>query len=108
ETHNRIVHVNRSLPTPMRAPWEGMGLVGLEIAMDELAYAVDLDPLELRLRNYAETDPADGLPFSSKRLRDCYLRGAERFGWDRRQTSPGSMRDGSDLVGWGMATAQMT
>lgn len=108
ETRHRIVPVNRPLPTPMRAPWEGMGMVGLEIAMDELSYELDLDPLELRLRNYADTDPTTGHPFTSKRLRDCYLRGAERFGWGRRPMRPGAMRDGRDLVGWGMASAIMT
>ncbi|MDQ6774073.1 MAG: xanthine dehydrogenase family protein molybdopterin-binding subunit [Candidatus Dormibacteraeota bacterium] len=108
ETRHRVVRLNRSLPTPMRAPWEGMGMVGLEIAMDELAYKLQLDPLELRLRNYAETDPGNGLPFSSKRLRDCYRRGAERFGWQGRQMQAGSMRDRQDLIGWGMASAQMT
>jgi xanthine dehydrogenase YagR molybdenum-binding subunit len=108
ESRHRVVRLNLALPTPMRAPWEGMGMVGLEIAMDELAYALDVDPLELRLRNYAETDPDNGLPFSSKRLRDCYLRGAERFGWGRRPMRPGSLRDGRDLIGMGMATAQMT
>ncbi|MBV8717156.1 MAG: xanthine dehydrogenase family protein molybdopterin-binding subunit [Chloroflexi bacterium] len=108
ETRHRVVSVNRPLPTPMRAPWEGMGMVGLEIAMDELAYALELDPLELRLRNYAETDPSSGHPFTSKRLRDCYLRAADRFGWSQRLMRPGSMRDGDDLVGWGMASAIMS
>jgi xanthine dehydrogenase YagR molybdenum-binding subunit len=108
ETRHRVVALDRPLPTPMRAPWEGLGMVGLEIAMDELAYALDLDPLELRLRNYAEADPTSGRPFSSKRLRDCYLRGADRFGWGRRSMRPGSLRDGRDLVGWGMASAIQT
>ncbi|HEY5146797.1 MAG TPA: xanthine dehydrogenase family protein molybdopterin-binding subunit, partial [Polyangiaceae bacterium] len=77
----------------------------LESAMDELAYALRLDPLELRLRNYAETAPDDGRPWSSKSLRECYRQGAERFGWSRRAPRPRSTRDGKWLVGWGMATA---
>lgn len=108
ETTSRIVPVNLPLPTPMRAPHEGPGMVALEIAMDELAVELDLDPLELRLRNYAETDPTRGVPFSSKRLRDCYERGARRFGWANRNPRPRSTRDGDDLVGWGMATALMS
>lgn len=107
ETRHRVVHLNRPLPTPMRAPWEGMGMVGLEIAMDELAYELDLDPLELRVRNHAEADPTTGHPFTSKRLLDCYRLGADRFGWGRRPPRPGSLRDGNDLVGWGMASALM-
>ena len=107
ESSSRAVRVNRNVPTPMRAPHEGPGLVGIEIAMDELAYALNLDPLELRLRNYAEKDPTDGRPFSAKRLRECYTEGARRFGWSRRTMAPGSMKEGNDLIGWGMATAIM-
>jgi len=105
ETSHRLLRLHRSEPTPMRAPLEGIGLAALEVAMDELACELGMDPLELRLRNYAEVDPADGKPFSSKKLRECYVEGARRFGWDRRTHAPRSMRDGNDLVGWGMATA---
>jgi xanthine dehydrogenase YagR molybdenum-binding subunit len=108
QTRHRIVRVNTIVPTPMRAPHEGPGMVWLEIAMDELAYALGLDPLELRLRNYAERDPSRGVAFSSKKLRECYLEGAERFGWSRRSPRPESMRDGRDLVGWGMASVLMS
>ena len=74
--------------------------------MDELATALKIDPVELRLRNYAERDPRRDVPWSSKRLRECYQVGAERFGWDQSPApTPRSMRDGSDLIGWGMATA---
>ena len=73
--------------------------------MDELAYALKIDPIELRLRNHADTDPDKGLPWSSKSLKECYKLGAERFGWQRRNPTPRSMRDGRYLVGWGMATA---
>jgi xanthine dehydrogenase YagR molybdenum-binding subunit len=73
--------------------------------MDELAYALKMDPLELRLRNHAEADPEDGKAWSSKSLRACYALGAERFGWAKRDPQPRSMRDGDDLIGYGMATA---
>jgi xanthine dehydrogenase YagR molybdenum-binding subunit len=80
------------------------GMFALECAMDELAYALKMDPLELRLVNYAEVDPESGKPWSSKALRECYRLGAEKFGWSRRTPEPRSMRDGPLLVGWGMAT----
>ena len=76
----------------------------LESAMDELAVALKLDPLELRLRCYSDRDQHEDRPYSSKALRECYRQGAEAFGWDKRNPEPRSMRDGSDLVGWGMAT----
>ena len=79
-------------------------MFALECAMDELAYALKIDPLELRLINYAETDPESGKPFSSKALRECYRLGAEKFGWKDRKLEPRSMRDGRLLVGWGTAT----
>ena len=72
--------------------------------MDELAVALKLDPLELRLRCYSDRDQHEDKPYSSKALRECYRQGAEAFGWDKRNPEPRSMRDGSDLVGWGMAT----
>jgi xanthine dehydrogenase YagR molybdenum-binding subunit len=94
------------LPTPtwMRAPGAVSGMFALECAMDELAYKLNIDPLELRLINYAERDPESGRPFSSKALRECYKLGAEKFGWSRRTMEPRSMRDGRLLVGWGTAT----
>ncbi len=107
ETKHRIVRVHRSVGTPMRAPQEGPSMFGLECAMDELAYELGMDPVELRLKNYAERDPTKGKPFSSKKLRECYLEGAQRFGWERRTPKPGSMRDGHDLIGWGMASGLM-
>ena len=82
----------------MRAPGESSGSFALESAMDELAYAANVDPIELRLRNYAETDPDAKLPFSSKSLRDCYKIGAAAFIWNRRTPAPGSMREGRMLV----------
>ena len=107
ETQNRVVNVNVPLGAAMRAPHEGPGMVALEIAMDELAVALGLDPVELRIRNHADIDPTRGVPFSSKRLLDCYRRGAERFGWANRDSRSRSMRDGRDLIGWGMASATM-
>ena len=104
-TTHRLVRVHRGDPTPMRAPLEGIGLVAAEIAMDELAYELRMDPIALRLKNYAEADPSDGKPFSSKKLRECYEQGAARFGWSRRTFEPRSMREGRDLIGYGMATA---
>jgi xanthine dehydrogenase YagR molybdenum-binding subunit len=103
----RFVHevVPLDLPTPcdMRAPGAVWGAFALESAMDELAVELGIDPVELRLRNYAEADQNDGKPFTSKELRECYRRAAERFGWQGRDPGPRSMRRGSTLVGWGMA-----
>ncbi len=94
------------LPTPcdMRAPSAATGVYALECAMDELAVVLQLDPLELRLRCYSDRDQTTGRPYSSKGLRDCYRRGADSFGWQKRNSEPRSMRDGRELVGWGMAT----
>ena len=99
-----IVPTDLPTPTWMRAPGAVSGMFALECAMDELAYALKIDPLELRLINYAETDPESGRPFSSKALRECYRLGAEKFGWKARRMEPRSMRDGRLLVGWGTAT----
>jgi len=94
------------LPTScdMRCPSAATGVYALECAMDELAIALKIDPLELRLRCYSDRDQNNDRPFSSKALRECYRQGAEAFGWDKRNPEPRSMRDGGDLVGWGMAT----
>jgi xanthine dehydrogenase YagR molybdenum-binding subunit len=100
----RIVETDLPTPTWMRAPGAVSGMFALESAMDELAYALKMDPLELRLANYAEVDPDSGKPFSTKALRECYRLGAEKFGWKDRRFEPRSMRDGNRLVGWGMAT----
>jgi len=90
-------------PQDMRAPGAATGSIALEVAMDEMAYAAGLDPLEFRLRNYADRDQNLDKPFSSKKLRDCYHEGAAKFGWDQRNPEPRSMRRGNLLVGWGMA-----
>jgi xanthine dehydrogenase YagR molybdenum-binding subunit len=105
ETTQRLVRLNLGTPTFNRGPGESSGTFGLESAMDELAEKLAIDPIELRLKNYAESDPESGLPWSSKSLRECYAKGAERFGWARRKPGPRSMRDGHALVGMGMSTA---
>jgi xanthine dehydrogenase YagR molybdenum-binding subunit len=94
------------LPTScdMRCPSAATGVYALECAMDELAVALKVDPLELRLRCYSDRNQNTDQPFSSKALRECYRQGAEAFGWDKRNPEPRSMRDRGDLVGWGMAT----
>ncbi|MDB2552005.1 xanthine dehydrogenase family protein molybdopterin-binding subunit [Paracoccus sp. (in: a-proteobacteria)] len=104
-TH-RGVRLDVGTPSPMRAPGEASGSAALECAMDEMAEATGLDPLEFRLRNYAETEPGTGKPYSSKALRECYAEGARRFGWSRRPLAPRQMQDADGmLVGWGMGTA---
>ena len=105
ETDHQLVRMNVGSPTFMRAPGESTGSFALESAMDELAVALGMDPVELRLKNYAEKDPESGKPWSSKSLRDCYRVGAERFGWSKRSPKPRSMQDGRWLVGYGVATA---
>jgi xanthine dehydrogenase YagR molybdenum-binding subunit len=99
-------NVVTDLPTPvaMRAPAAVSNMFALECALDELSYQLKIDPLELRLINYAETDPETGKPFSSKALRECYSLAAEKFGWRNRNPEPRSMRDGDLLVAWGVAT----
>lgn len=102
---HRVARINVGMPTFMRAPGEASGMYALESAMDELAYAVAIDPLELRLRNYAEIDESKNVPFTSKELRACYRQGAEAFGWSRRNPQPRSMREGDLRIGSGMASA---
>jgi xanthine dehydrogenase YagR molybdenum-binding subunit len=105
KTTYQMAHVNLSGPFTMRGPGETPGSFALECAMDELAYALPMDPVALRLKNYAETDPENGKPWSSKSLRECYAQGAAKFGWDKRDPKPGVMKaaDGK-LIGYGMAT----
>jgi xanthine dehydrogenase YagR molybdenum-binding subunit len=100
----KLVAQDRFSPLDMRAPGAAHGMHALEVAMDELAYELKMDPLALRLVNYAEKNPLEDKPYSSKELRQCYRLGSERFGWDQRPLEPRSMREGEELVGWGMAT----
>jgi xanthine dehydrogenase YagR molybdenum-binding subunit len=99
-----LAHLDLPTSCDMRAPSAATGVYALESAMDELAVALNLDPVELRLRCYSDRDQHTGRPYSSKALKECYRQGAEAFGWAKRNPAPRSMRDGSDLVGWGMAT----
>ncbi len=100
------VRADIGTPGPMRAPGIASGSAALECALDEMAEAVGLDPLEFRLRNYADAEPGTGRPYSSKALRECYRQGAERFGWAGRPLAPRQMTDDRGLlVGWGMGTA---
>jgi len=107
-TSHKVVHVNRNSPVVLRAPMEAQGHFALECAMDELAYAAGVDPVELRLRNDTDTDPYSGRPFSTRALRECLTKGAARFGWDKRTPEPRSMRDGRYLIGQGVAAAIFT
>ena len=88
----------------MRAPGAANGMALFEMGMDEMAYAADVDPLQFRLINYSDIDAMNGTPYTSKALREAYAAGAAAFGWAKRSQDPRSMRAGSELVGWGMAT----
>jgi xanthine dehydrogenase YagR molybdenum-binding subunit len=101
---HRLVRLDVPTSCDMRAPGAASGIYALECAMDELAVALKLDPVELRLRCYSDRDQNEDVPYTSKQLRECYRQGSAAFGWDKRKPEPRSMRDGSDLVGWGMAT----
>ncbi|HVG26170.1 MAG TPA: xanthine dehydrogenase family protein molybdopterin-binding subunit, partial [Acidobacteriaceae bacterium] len=105
ETTVGLVEVNYGVSTFMRAPGEAPGTAVLEMAMDELAEKLKMDPVELRLANYAERDPVEDKPWSSKHLRECYLQAGERFGWSKRSATPGQRVEGNSLIGYGMATA---
>ncbi len=102
-TH-RVAQLDVYTPDFMRAPGAVWGVYALECAMDELAFKAGIDPIQLRLKNYAEKDQMVNKPFSSKELHACYRLGAEKFGWSRRNPQPRSMRDGNMLIGWGMAS----
>ena len=102
-TH-KALRLNTNSPGWMRAPGVAPGQFVLETAMDELAEQLALDPIDLRLRNYAEVDPESGKEWSSKSLRECYALGAEHFGWQRRHTRS-TEREGMERIGYGMATA---
>jgi len=104
-TRDRQARINIAMPTSMRAPAEAQGNFALESALDELAYTLGMDPLELRVRNHTEVDPRNGLPWSGKAILECYEAGARRFGWSERNPEPRSMREGNWLIGYGMAGA---
>ncbi|KQR71205.1 xanthine dehydrogenase family protein molybdopterin-binding subunit [Pedobacter sp. Leaf176] len=100
----KLVPLDVYTPVDMRAPGGSTAMHAIECIMDELSYKLDIDPVELRLINYTDTDPSTGKPYTSKELRQCYLKAAEQFGWEKRNPKPGSMKRGNKLVGYGMAT----
>ncbi len=104
----KVVEVNLGVSTFMRAPGEAPGTAVLEIAMDELAEKLKMDPMQLRLVNYADKDPSHDRPWSSKHLRECYTQASERFGWSRRSATPGTKTEGNALVGYGMANGDLS
>lgn len=105
ETSHNMVDMNIGVQTFQRAPGESVGTTALESAMDELAEKLKMDPLKLRLINYAEKDPGEHREWSSKNLRQAYTDAAERFGWSHRNATPGQVRQGNKRIGVGMATA---
>ena len=105
EITHEVARLNVGTPTPMRAPGESPGSFAIESAMDELAQELKIDPIQLRLTNHADVNPQTNQPWSSKKLKECYRIGAEKFGWSKRKSEPRQMRDGRFLVGYGMATA---
>ena len=104
ELAQRLVQLDVNTPCDMRGPGGTEGVYAIECAMDELAYAANVDPLELRLINYSDRDQIADKPYSSKELRECYRQAADKFGWSKRSREPRSMREGRELVGWGMAS----
>jgi xanthine dehydrogenase YagR molybdenum-binding subunit len=104
-TRHRRAKLDLPRSDSMRAPGDAIGLIALECAMDELADALTLDPVELRLRNDTQTDPEQNRPFASRHLAEALREGAARFGWDKRVAKPASVRDGRWLVGLGVASA---
>lgn len=104
DTKQKTVTTDLPQPAPMRAPGAVTGMFALESAMDELAYALKMDPLELRVVNFSNVNPDNNRPYSSKALVECYRLGSEKFGWKDRKHDPGSMREGKTLVGWGVAS----
>jgi len=101
---HEIVPLDVYSPLDMRAPGGSTGMHAIEVTMDEIAYKLNIDPLELRLINYSDIDKSSGKEYSSKELKNCYLQGAEKFGWSKRNPEPRSMKRGNKLVGYGMAT----
>ncbi|MCJ8208262.1 xanthine dehydrogenase family protein molybdopterin-binding subunit [Mucilaginibacter sp. RS28] len=100
----KVAPTDTNTPTWMRGPGEATGAFALESAIDELAHQLDMDPIELRLRNYAETDPENGKPFSTKFLKEAYEMGADKIGWKNRPSKPGTLKEDGWLVGYGMGS----
>jgi len=101
---HKLAPLSVHTPLDMRAPGASTGMHAIECTMDALAYKLNVDPLEFRLINYSEKDPSEDKPFTSKELKQCYERAAEKFGWSKRNPVPGSMRNGNKLIGYGMAS----
>ncbi len=101
-SQSRVVPVNTVTPGALRGPGKNPSAYGIESAMEELAYKLDMDPLELRLKNYADHDYQSGKPWSTRMLREALTQGAAAFGWEKRSHQPRSMRDGKTLIGWGI------
>ena len=104
DTHHKILSLDVGSPTWMRGPGEATGTFALESAMDELSYLLNIDPLELRRINHAETDPQSGKPYSGKSLLEAYKMGAEGIGWEARSSKPGSVLKDGWLEGYGMGS----
>ena len=104
-TLHKVVKLDLPRSDSMRAPGDAVGSMGLECAMDELADAIGMDPVALRLRNDTQVDPTTHEPFTSRKLAQCLTEGAARFGWDKRPTKPGTLRNGEWVTGYGMASA---
>jgi xanthine dehydrogenase YagR molybdenum-binding subunit len=105
KTAQWVVRLNIGSPMAMRGPGACPGMYGLDSALDDLAIKLNMDPLQIRLKNYAEKDEESGKPYSSKHLRECYEKGAAAIGWSRRTPGVGSMRDGNEILGLGLGTA---
>ncbi len=102
-TSYRLLPLDMNTPTWMRGPGPATGCFALECALDELAYKLNIDPIELRLINHANVHPVNKLPWSTKFLKECYALGKEKIGWSKRPTVPGSLKEDGMLVGYGMA-----
>jgi len=102
-TSYKLLPLNINTPTWMRGPGPATGCVALECALDELAYKLNIDPIELRMINHTDVNPVNNLPWSSKFLKECYQLGKEKIGWQNRPMVPGSLKDNGMLVGYGMA-----
>ncbi|WP_294310361.1 xanthine dehydrogenase family protein molybdopterin-binding subunit [uncultured Chryseobacterium sp.] len=101
---HKVIPLDVYSPLDMRAPGGSTGMHAIEVTMDEIAYQLNIDPVELRLINYSMVDQSSEKEYSSKELKECYLQGAKQFGWDQRNPVPRSMKRGNKLIGYGMAT----
>lgn len=100
----QLAKLDTATPCDMRAPGAAIGVTALECALDELSYELGMDPLAIRQINFATRDENTNKEFTSKALMECYRAGAEAFGWDRRKPQPRAMKQGRELIGWGMST----